>query len=422
MSEQKEQTPNKDLGHLKQMFNEYKKKQENQKRGKSRDDILKKYFVPRNSKEIFRILQPKKGRKPIEEAFFHVVPILIAGGKVKHSAKIYCPRHNDPKTEKLDEKGNPVLDDKGKPVMVNSPCPLCDKSTNILSKQDKSILSKIKKKEDLNEKEKGIKAQNDKYFKDAMKWQAKKFYIIKGIDRGVEKDGVKFWRFKHNVKNQGTLDKLLPILEDFMINQKADFADSNEGTDLSITMTDSEFQIGDYKGTYKAISAISYRGKSPLHSDPIVAQSWLEDETTWRDVFLPKRAPSVEPYKFLQMIADGCNPYWDDTDSENKRWVCPNNPELEKIMNTRDRDLDSDDISNDIEQASDLDETGKPVSISNVSEKNVGEYKDNAVDMGNLVDDNEDDDNTKQEDDKTDETNNNESSNDSDDDMEDLPF
>jgi len=365
-----------DLSQLKSMFADYQKKQTASTTRKSREDILAKYFVPRASKETFRILPPKPGRKYIEEAFFHVVPTNIAGGKVKHNTVIYCPAHNDPKVPKLGPDGNPVTDDNGAPLLVPAPCPLCAKHKEMLSKQDPSL--KGIKKENMTDAQKAIKANNDEIYKNAIKWEAKKFYIVRGIDKGKEKDGVKFWRFKHNYKNQGTLDKLLPVLEDYMTNQQADFSSAENGTDLNIIMTDAEWN----KHVYKQISAITAKGKSPLHVDPIVAQSWLDDDVTWRDVFKPKQAPNMPPYEFLEAVANGTNPYWDDTDQNNKKWVFPGRPDLEEKANTRTMNLDSDDNQN-FEQASDLGAQETPrVTISNITEDKVGEFEDDASDIG----------------------------------------
>ena len=366
------------LSHLKDMFADYRKKATPNKR-RSGEDILKKYFVPRNTKEVFRILPPKAGRKHIEEAFFHVVTTTVAGGKKKHNTIIYCPAHNDPKVQKLDSTGKPMLDANGQPIMIPAPCPLCAKAKKKLAEQDPSV--KGKKKEELNETELKIFEKNREIFMEANKWQAKKFYILRGIDKGAEKDGVKFWRFKHNFKNQGTLDKLLPILEEYMTTQQADFADPANGTDLSITMADSEFN----NRVYKAITAISARGKSPLHGDPIVVRQWLDDDITWRDVFKPKSAPGITPYQFLEMVAEGTNPYWDDSDAKNKKWVFPGRPELEEAANTRNRNLDADNNEN-FEQASDLKEEEYPrVTMQNITESNVGEDKEEAVNVGEKV-------------------------------------
>jgi hypothetical protein len=359
---------------LKKMFSDYQKKQTQSTGGKkSREDLLAKYFVPRNTKEVFRILPPKGNKKHIEEAFFHVVTTNAAGGKKKHGTVIYCPAHNDPKVKKLDSAGNPILEANGNPVMIPAPCPLCAQHKKWLAKQDPSL--KGVKKENMNPSQLVTKEKNDAIYKEAIKWEAKKFYIVRGIDKGQEKDGVKFWRFKHNYKNQGTLDKLLPILEEYMTHQQADFSDAQTGTDLSIIMTDSEFN----NHVYKTISAITFRGKSPLSPDSLIARQWLDDDVTWRDVFLPKKAPNTTPYEFLEMVASGSNPYWDDTDQSNKKWVFPGRPDLEELANNRQRNLDADDDET-FEQASDLDD--EYVSISNITPSQVGTYKDTAMDLG----------------------------------------
>jgi len=364
-----------DLSQLKSMFADYQKKQSQSTRKKSREDLLAKYFVPRKAKEVFRILPPKSGKKHIEEAFFHVVTTNAAGGKKKHGSVIYCPAHNDSKVPKLGPDGNPLLDANGAPLLVPAPCPLCAKHKAWLAKQDPSL--KGIKKENMNDMQLKVKAKNDEIYKEAIKWEAKKFYIVRGIDKGAEKDGVKFWRFKHNYKNQGTLDKLLPILEDYMTSQQADFSDAMTGTDLNIIMTDSEFN----GHVYKAISAITAKGKSPLHADPQVIKAWLDDDTTWRDVFLPKKAPNTTPYEFLEMVANGTSPYWEDTDQTNKHWVFPGRPDLEEKANTRTLNLDNNE--REFEQASDLVNQEIPrVTISNITEQNVGAYTDDATDLG----------------------------------------
>jgi hypothetical protein len=370
------------LNDLKKMFANYQN-QQSQSNSSKRENILVKYFVPRNTKEIFRILPPKAGKRHIEEAFFHVVTTTVAGGKKKHSTILYCPAHNDPKVPKLDANGNKVLDTNGQPILIAAPCPLCAKHKDILSKQDPSI--KGIKKDDMNAMQLKVLEKNNEIYKEAIKWSAKKFYIVRGIDKGSEKDGVKFWRFKHNYKNQGTLDKLLPILQDYLETQQADFSDPKNGTDLSIIMTDSEFN----GRVYKTISAITARGKSPLHSDPIVVRQWLEDDISWRDVFLPKKAPNITPYQFLEMVADGNNPYWDDSDQSNKRWVFPGRLDLEEAANNRQRNLDADD-NEQHEMASDLNpntneiikEMNSGVNISNITENHVGNSNDdNAVNL-----------------------------------------
>lgn len=378
MSEKNENLTNpqgSELSELNEMFNDYQNNQKKKKR-KSSEEILAKYFVPRKNIETFRILPKKAGKKPIEEAFFHVVSTTTSGGKKKHGTVIYCPAHNNPKVPKM-ENGQPVLDQNGQQVLIPESCPLCAKHKKLLSKQDPSL--KGIKKENMTDAQKKINDKNKEIFTEANKFEAKKFYIVRGIDKGAEKDGVKFWRFKYNFKNQGTYDKLIPILNDFVEQNGISYSDVQNGTDLKIIMTDTEFN----GHVYKTISAITNRGKSPLHADPIVVKQWLDDNISWREVFQPKKAPGITPYQFLELVAEGNSPYWDDSDANNKHWVFPNHPDLEAAANTRTRNLDGD-AEEEFEQASDLDVEYVTTSttISNVTASKVGTYKDDSVNVG----------------------------------------
>jgi hypothetical protein len=356
---------------LKKMLEDIQKDQKPAKK-RSREETLAKIFTPRSNKEYFRPLPPKKGRERVETAFFHVVATNMPGGKKKFR-KLYCPAHNDAKVAKLDEKGLPILDQAGKPVMIPAPCPMCARYNVLISKQNQSL--KNVKKEDMTPEQAKIKEMNDKIYKEAVSWQAKKFYIIRGIDKGVEKDGVKFWRFKHNFKKQGVMDKLSPVLVDFMDQYKVAYFDAFQGTDLSITVTDAEFM----GRTYKDVSAISSRGMSKLHTDEAVMKKWLEDDISWREVFKPAAAPNITPLEYLEMVLKGQDPYWDDSDVNNKHWVFPGNPELEAKANTRTGSSDGE-RNQYFEQASDLvDEDDLYVTPTNVTKEDVGTYVDNSV-------------------------------------------
>lgn len=300
------------------------------------EDILKKMFVPRNPTELFRILPVEKISDITVEAYFHVIKVQTVKGTAWK--KIYCPKHNDDLVPVLDKDGNPQVDMNGKPVMKAPHCALCEKSQSILSQQDKSLIGI--KKEDLSPEQKNVWERNSKLWQDGTYWQAKKFHIIKGIDRGIEKDGVKFWRFKDNRKQQGVLDKLIPALSDFMSYQKVLFCDKDKGTDISITVSDLSMPNNPSR-TYKDVSAINTRNSSPLSHDPMLAEQWLNDKVTWRDVFKKPSAPAVTTEQLYELIAEGNTPYWNDTDPKNKHWVFPNHPELQEKANTRDLNLDA---------------------------------------------------------------------------------
>jgi lipopolysaccharide export LptBFGC system permease protein LptF len=70
------------------------------------------------------------------------------------------------------------------------------------------------KRSPLNEVREGLMMQGDEQSKElAKQYRSRKFYIVKVIDRDNEQDGVKFWRFKHNAKQDGILDKVFPIFQ-----------------------------------------------------------------------------------------------------------------------------------------------------------------------------------------------------------------
>jgi hypothetical protein len=360
----------KNIDELKKMFADYQKGQSQKNSQKlNKSELLTKYFVPKASKEIFRIL-PYKGKLFYDKAFFHTVTLNTLKGLLD-GVKVYCPAHNDAPVQKVDKYGELEFDLNGKPVMAPSPCPLCDTYKREIVKQDLSI--KYIKVANMTPQQLKIKENNDKIFVNASRWEAKEFYIVKGIDKGQEKDGTKFWRFKHNYKRQGVLDKLMPSLEDFVQLNSVDFADPEKGTDITITTGESEF-----KGqVYTTVSAITTRGQSKLHQDKLIAEQWLNDTTTWRDVFKPKSALGITPYQYLELVLEGNNPYFDDTDQGNKHWVFPNHPELLALAESLKKERKEAELE-EFEYASDIDE----VSISNVTHRDVGTYTDHSVNVG----------------------------------------
>lgn len=198
---------------LEALFDKYQKRDEKKKR-LSKEEILAKYFNPRKDTEIFRALpRIHKDDDLIQEGWFHKVQ---AGKYAKNTTAVYCPAKNNPKVQAVDKKtGQLVVDQQGKPVMVSEHCPLCAKSARMRSKMDKSIQGK-KKEQLVTAEEKAAFEKNKGILTDSNKFESKLYYIIRGIDRGAEKDGVKFWRFKMNFKSQDIHDKLWkPIIQDY---------------------------------------------------------------------------------------------------------------------------------------------------------------------------------------------------------------
>ena len=215
----------------------------------SQEDRLKKYFttiLPKNSKgeeRRIRILPTADGSSPFIEVKFH--EIQVDGQWVK----LYDPAQE------------------GKRSPLNEVCELLMAT--------------------------GIEADKEL----ARTYRSRKFYIVKVIDRDHEQDGVKFWRFKHNVKGEGILDKIFPIYRN-----KGDISDILVGRDLILSL--SLAKAGNGK-EYTTINSIMYEDPSPLSTDKATELEWTSDPLTWNDVY------SKKPVEYLEMVAKGETPKWD---------------------------------------------------------------------------------------------------------------
>ena len=138
----------------------------------------------------------------------------------------------------------------------------------------------------------------------ARNYRSRKFYIVKVIDRDHEADGVKFWRFKHNHKGDGVIDKIFPIFRN-----KGDVTNPENGRDLILSLTLTKAGTGK---EYTVINSVLNDDPSALHSDANVAKTWLDDELTWSDVY------SKKGDDYLEMVARGEVPRWDTASS---KWV-----------------------------------------------------------------------------------------------------
>jgi len=215
----------------------------------SQEDRMKKYFaaiLPNNensAQKRLRILPTPDGSSPFKEVWYHEVQVE---GKWN---KIYDPGKNDNERSPLTE--------------------IHDELMSTGKESDKEL---------------------------AKAYKPRKFYIVKVVDRDNEADGVKFWRFKHNYKNEGILDKIIPIWK-----AKGDITDPVNGRDLIIELAKAKTPKG---ATYTVIQTVMHDDPSPVHTDAETAKSWTEDPLTWADVY------SKKPVEYLEAIARGETPRW----------------------------------------------------------------------------------------------------------------
>ena len=234
----------------------------------TQEERMKKYFAAilkdneKQGQRTIRILPTTDGSSPFKEVWFHEINV---DGKWQ---KFYDPGKNDNERSPLNEVYEELI------------------STG--RESDKQL---------------------------ATQYRSRKFYIVKVIDRDNEEDGVKFWRFKHNYKQEGILDKIIPIWK-----AKGDVTDSDNGRDLILELTKAKTPKGAF---YTVIQTVMYDDPSPTHEDSKKASTWINDELTWEDVY------SKKPIEYLEAIAKGDTPRWD---SEKGGFVYSNSETSEVSM------------------------------------------------------------------------------------------
>ena len=222
----------------------------------SSEDRMKRYFttvLPKGSKgeeRRIRILPTKDGSSPFVEVYFHEVQV---DGKW---VKLY-----DPKQE-------------GKRSPLNE---VCEGLMMTGSDADREL---------------------------ARNYRSRKFYIVKVIDRDHENDGVKFWRFKHNHKGDGIMDKVFPIFRN-----KGDITNTENGRDLILSLALTKAGTGK---EYTTVNSVIPEDAGPLHTDVNISKTWTDDELTWSDVY------SKKDENYLELVARGEAPRWD---SDQKKYV-----------------------------------------------------------------------------------------------------
>ena len=171
----------------------------------------------------------------------------------------------------------------------------------------------------LNEVEEALRLAGDVQSKElARSYRSQKFYIVKVIDRDNEEDGVKFWRFKHNWRGDGPIDKIIPIWRN-----KGDVTDINEGRDLILVLQTVPLPGG--RGEYTTVASVMYEDPGKLSEDETKLKEWTGDERTWKDVY------SQKPVEYLEAISKGLDPIWD---SEQKKYVYDDPNAVKNTTNT----------------------------------------------------------------------------------------
>jgi hypothetical protein len=128
----------------------------------------------------------------------------------------------------------------------------------------------------------------------AKAYNARLMYVVKVIDRDHPEEGVKFWRFNHDYRKEGILDKIQTVLRAI----KKDITSPENGRDIVISINRNQNGV-------PVVSGVATLDPSPLSEDAEQAAAWLADDRTWEDVY------SVRTYDYLEIIVKGGVPVWD---------------------------------------------------------------------------------------------------------------
>ena len=185
----------------------------------------------------------------------------------------------------------------------------------------------------------------------AKQYSAKQMYVVKVIDREKEHEGVKFWRFNHDYRKQGTYDKIMKAI----IAVGHDITSVEEGRDLNI-------EIARDSNKVPAVQAVTYPlNSSPLSTDSSKVSEWVTDTRTWQDVY------SVRGYEYLAIIVKGDTPVWD---KDEKKYVGKLEMESKGKSVSSEYD-DDDDLESELEMGTTT--TEAPVTKEKVTAKVVAE-------------------------------------------------
>ena len=163
-----------------------------------------------------------------------------------------------------------------------------------------------------------LRSGDDVDQENAKKYRSGDYYIVRGVQKGKEAEGVKFWRFNHVSNGTGIMDKILPIIKRLESKNRGGGAIWNpfEGRDLVISLVKDKSK-GKNK-EYTKVASIQVDDPSPLSTDENQMNAWLNDSKTWKDVYSKK---SVE---YLRIVSDGGTPVWS---SELKKFVSQSDDE-----------------------------------------------------------------------------------------------
>lgn len=136
----------------------------------------------------------------------------------------------------------------------------------------------------------------------------KEYWLVRCIDRSLEGEGVKFWRFPDARNGEGIWDKMVSLFE-AKKRRGVNIFDLYEGKDLIITVKKQVDSAGKEKLVYQIQDDENI---SPLSESEEQMEKWVNDPMRWDDVY------SVKDYDYLSLIVQGEKPVWN---KDLNKWI-----------------------------------------------------------------------------------------------------
>ena len=236
-------------------------------------------------------------------------------------------------------------------------CPFCEENKKAY---DKKVEADKAHDAETSEKWKAISLAN----------KAQEVAIVRGIQRGKESEGPKFWKFSVRSDKKDPMNMIKELnktreMESIDIAKEENngvlpegfvpenILDLYEGKDLKITIK----AVYDKEGrrTKKtSISITDYGKNKPVTTDYDQLDKWIDDPKHWSSVFVPK------PYDYTSLLIKGEIPFFD---KEQNKWVSKSSKTEEQAKRIQNRNNEEEAFDTKIKQSENkvLDESDNEV-------------------------------------------------------------
>lgn len=135
----------------------------------------------------------------------------------------------------------------------------------------------------------------------------KQSVICRGIERGKESDGVKYWKFNLRFDKTDPYHRIMALVKERAkeaeaLGKTCNILDMWKGRDLNITFNEGTAAPTIWDASFE----------SPITEDVELLKEWIYNSKKWNEVF------GIKPYEYLSLIAEGKTPWFD---RETKTWV-----------------------------------------------------------------------------------------------------